>query len=331
MQQRPTLVQVAHHAGVSLASASRALSGGGASKKTSEKVRVAAQELGYVPDATARSLKIGRKLQIAFAVDDIGNPVYVDMLRAIEETVSGQDLRLMVSSTGRTEQETLDVVRDLKRGYADGLIISPLRVTQELVDEIANATVPVIVIGAMPEAAGVDTVKTNSALGVQLAVAHLLERGRKAIGFINGPLDTTPGAARQRGFDAAQPASPMQIVATDFTVQAGMQAARELLQRQLEPGQTKLDAIVAANDLLAIGAIHAAVELGLSIPRDLAVIGIDDIAFADTFNPPLSSVSLGSAQRGRLAARLLLDRLANPLKSPQRLTVDPTLVIRQST
>lgn len=331
MQQRPTLVQVAQHAGVSLASASRALSGGSASKKTAEKVRLAAQELGYVPDATARSLKIGRKLQIAFAVDDIGNPVYVDMLRAIEETVSGTDLRLMVSSTGRTPEETLDVVRDLKRGYADGLIISPLRVTDELVDEISRATVPVIVIGAMPQSAGVDTVKTNSALGIELAVAHLQDRGRTSIGFINGPLDTTPGRARQRGFDQAQPNSKTQAVAHDFTVQAGLEAAKGLLKKGLLPGQTRLDAIVAANDLLAIGTIHAAVELGLSVPGDIAVIGIDDIEFANTFNPPLSSVSLGSAERGRLAAQLLLDRIADPLRPPQRHLVDPTLVIRQST
>lgn len=331
MQQRPTLVQVAQQAGVSLASASRALSGGSASKKTSEKVRLAAQELGYVPDATARSLKIGRKLQIAFAVDDIGNPVYVDMLRAIEETVSGTDLRLMVSATGQTPEETLEVVRDLKRGYADGLIISPLRVTEELIEEISKATVPVIVIGAMPQSAGVDTVKTNSALGIEMAVAHLQERGRTSIGFINGPLNTTPGKARQRGFDQALPGSTNQAVAPDFTVQGGLDAAKELLQKGLQPGHPRLDAIVAANDLLAIGTIHAAIELGLSVPGDIAVIGIDDIAFASTFNPPLSSVSLGSAQRGRLAAQLLLDRIADPQRPPQHHLVDPTLVIRQST
>lgn len=330
-QQRPTLVQVAQHAGVSLASASRALSNSGASKKTTERVQKSAKELGYVPDATARSLKIGRKLQIAFAVADIGNPVYVEMLRAIEEVVSGEEIRLMVSSTGLDPQETVDIVKDLKRGYADGLIISPLRVTPELIAEISAATVPVIVIGVLPGVEGVDTVGTNSSLGIEMAVAHLKERGRHSIGFINGPIDTTPGRARQRGFDEVEPNNGNQALATDFTVEAGMNAARELLTSQLVDGVETLDAIVTANDLLAIGAVHAAVEMGLRIPQDLAVIGMDDISFASTFNPPLSSISLGSGQRGRLAAQLLLARLADPSRPPQHPTVDPTLVHRQST
>ncbi len=328
--ERPTLVQVAQHAGVSLASASRALSGQGAGKKTTEKVRKAAQELGYVPDATARSLKFGRKLQVAFAVDDIGNPVYVEMLRAIESELSQHGIRLFVSDTGSTPEETVEILHDLKRGFADGLIISPLRITEELTRAIEESPVPVVVIGAFGPSQKVDTIKTDSARGVELAVRHLTENGCTRIGFINGPLDTTPGQVRQRGFDRAVPGSRLTAVAEAFTVAGGYEAARTLLERAGSSGR-KIDAIVAANDLLAMGAIRAAAQRGLTVPDDLQVIGIDDTDFADTFNPPLTSVSLGSRERGRLAAQLLLKRINEPSRKASHHTVLPELTVRAST
>ena len=336
---RPTLIHVAERAGVSLASASRALNGMTASPETVAKVRAAALSLGYIPDATARSLKLGHSLQLAFAVDDVGNPVYVEMMRAIESVVSGSGYRLLVSSTGTGPGETVDLVRSLARGYADGLVISPLRVTDELVAELQRSAVPVVVVGSLPESVALDTVQTDSARGVGLAVTHLVETGRRRIGFLNGPLDTTPGAARQRGFVAAHTAQGLGVdltmalqVATDFTAAAGRRGTVELLLRHQDAqGRITLDALIAANDLLAFGAIHAAIELGLRVPQDLAVVGIDDTELADLFNPGLTSVSLGSAERGRRAAELLLARLADPARPAQRIVVQPALVARAST
>ncbi|MFI2752135.1 LacI family DNA-binding transcriptional regulator [Cellulomonas sp. P22] len=336
---RPTLIQVAELAGVSVASASRALNGMVASAETVAKVRAAALSLGYVPDATARSLKLGHSLQLAFAVDDVGNPVYVEMMRAIESVVSGSGYRLLVSSTGAAPAETVDLVRSLARGYADGLIISPLRVTDELVAELQRVAVPVVVVGSLPQSVQLDTVQTDSARGVALAVDHLVDSGRRQIGFLNGPLDTTPGTSRQRGFVEAYAAhrltptvSSVQEVAADFTVAAGRRAALDLLSRHRGAnGVRTLDALVAANDLLAVGAVHAALELGLRVPEDLAVVGMDDTELAGFFNPGLTSVSLGSAERGRHAAELLLDRLAEPTRVARRLVVQPTLVVRGST
>ena len=337
--ERPTLFHVAELAGVSVASASRALNGMVASAQTIAKVRAAAAELGYLPDATARSLKLGHSLQLAFAVDDVGNPVYVEMMRAIESVVSGSGFRLLVSSTGADPAETVGLVRSLARGYADGLVISPQRVTDELVAELQRAAVPVVVVGSLPESAGLDAVRTDSARGVGLAVEHLRQTGRRRIGFLNGPLDTTPGAARRRGFVAAYgeaglgpDVEAVQQVAADFTVAAGRLAALELLGRHRAPdGTLALDALIAANDLIAFGAIHAAIEVGLRVPQDLAVVGMDNTELADFFNPGLTSVSLGSAERGKLAAELLLARLADPARPPRSVVVQPGLVARAST
>jgi LacI family transcriptional regulator len=331
---RPTLVAVAELAGVSIASASRALNGMTASPRTVERVRRAARELNYIPDATARSLKLGHTLQLAFAVDDVGNPVYVEMMRAIESVVSAGGYRLQVSSTGADTSETADLVRSLSRGYADGLIISPLRIDDALVKELTQAPVPVVVIGKLPEGASLDTVMTDSRAGVGLAVKHLLGSGRRRIGFINGPLDTTPGKSRSEGFDEAMLANGIERIAgdveiaADFTSEAGTEAARELLGRHLDSGP--LDAVVAANDLLAVGTIHEALRCGLRVPEDLAVVGMDDTSLAELFNPGLTSVSLGSAERGREAARLLLERLTEPGRGASRVVVDPFLVVRGS-
>lgn len=328
--QRATITQVAQRAGVSVASASRALNGLTASAATVEKVRAAASALGYIPDATARALKMGRTLQLAYAVDDIGNPVYVEMMKAIQSVVAGPGYRLMISSAGGVDENT-ELIRSLSKGYADGLILSPLRVTDALVAEIRSSHVPVVVIGRLPEGSGVDTVMTDSSLGVALAVQHLAEGGRRNLGFLNGPLGTTPGDARQRGFDTALVANPTlrqdAITAEDFTVAEGYKAACALLERNaLDP----LDAIVAANDLLAIGALHAAHDFGIDVPGDLAVTGMDDTDLARVFQPTLTSVNLGSSERGTRAAELLLARVENPGRRATTVVIPPTLSVRRS-
>jgi LacI family transcriptional regulator len=332
---RATLIQVAERAGVSLASTSRALHGTGASPAMVERVRAAAAELGYSPDATGRSLRMKRTFQVAFAVADIGNPVYVEMLTAIHEVLAPHGYRVVVMSTGHTVASTVDLVRSLGSGFVDGLIVSPLRTDDALVEAIRQAPVPVVVIGRSLEKQGIDSVSTDSAAGIGQAVAHLVEIGRRRIGFVNGPLDTTPGAARQRGFDAATtgPAFAGDHAETeradDFTVAAGLAAARRLLSRDPEAGP--FDAVVAANDLLAIGVIRAAGELGLSVPRDVAVTGMDDTEIGRVFQPSLTSVSLGSSERGRAAAQLVLDRVGDVVEPAQQIAIGPHLAVREST
>ncbi|MBN6042121.1 LacI family DNA-binding transcriptional regulator [Amycolatopsis sp. 195334CR] len=323
---RATLIQVAQRAGVSLASTSRALHGTGASPAMVERVRAAAAELGYSPDAIGRSLRMKKTFQIAFAVADIGNPVYVEMMRAIHEVLAPRGYRVVVMSTGDTATSTAELVGSLGSGVVDGLIVSPLRTDDRLVREIQEAPVPVVVIGRALDDHGISSVSTDSAGGIGEAVRHLHAIGRRRVGFLNGPLDTTPGAARQRGFDAAVSADRTEVeVAADFTVAAGLEAARRLLAR------ADLDAVVAANDLLAIGAIRAVRERGLSVPEDVAVTGMDDTEIGRVFLPSLTSVSLGSTERGHAAARLMLALADDPASEARQIAVSPELVVREST
>lgn len=326
---RATLLQVAERAGVSLASTSRALHGTGASPAMVERVRAAAAELGYSADAIGRSLRLKKTFQVAFAVADIGNPVYVEMMRAIHEVLAPHGYRVVVMSTGDTATSTTELVRSLNSGFVDGMIVSPLRTDDRLIEEIQQAPVPVVVIGRALDDRGISSVSTDSAGGIGAAVRHLHDLGRRRVGFLNGPLDTTPGAARQRGFDAATETIAFertdQEVAADFTVTAGLEAARGLLARG------PLDALVAANDLLAIGAIRAVREQGLSVPGDVAITGMDDTELGRVFQPSLTSVSLGSTERGRAAARIMLRLADDPDDAAQQIAVGPELMVREST
>lgn len=328
---RPTLGQVAEHAGVSAASVSRVLNDLPASPGMTARVRAAAAELGYAPDAMARSLKVGRTEQIALVVADIGNPVYVAMMHAVGAVVRTAGYRLLLSTGESDPDEEIEIVRGLSHGYADGLVLCPLRVTEPLLDELRAIRVPTVVIGRVPADLAVDNVRADSVRGVGMAVRHLVDTGRSRIALINGPVDTVPGSARQRGFDRAirrlgAARNPALIeTAEDFTFDAGRAAAERLLDR------TVPDAVVCANDLLAVGALHTLAARGLVVPDEVAIVGVDDTELAGMVHPALTSVSLGSADRGRIAATLLLDRLEDPSRPPRRITVAPRLVVRGST
>ena len=331
---RPTLATVARLAGVSIASVSRVLNGMPATPDMERRVQDAVKQTGYVQDAFARSLRARRTNQLALAVADVGNPVYVAMMRSIDAALRTTDYRLVLHSTDADLAAELDLLSTMRHGYVDGLILQSLRVRDELIDEIRKLQIPAVVIGMLPDDVPVDNVRADTRRGMQLAVEHLLAIGRRKIALVNGPIDTVPGIARWTGFTEAMAAAGLEVDAAsveqsaDFTHTAGLEAVRRLLART-EPGG--IDAIACSNDLIAMGALRALAERGLRVPQDVAVIGMDDTDLAAMCNPPLSSVSTGAAERGATAARLLLERIADPDLEPRRYTVPPRLVVREST
>lgn len=331
MPDGPTITTIAEHAGVSIASVSRVLNGLPTRPETESKVMRAADELGYVRNAVARSLKSRRTHQIAFAMADIGNPAYLAMVRQIQPVLKAAGYRLVLHSTDAVVADEIDVLRSLGERYVDGLIMCPIRVTDDHLRMIAGARAPVVIIGLVPEGTPVDNVRADSREGVRLAVDHLYGLGRRRIGFLNGPLDTVPGAARDAAYREAldQLGLPYErelVEVGDFYREAGAQAARRLLERT--PG---VDALMCANDLIALGALDVLREYGRRVPHDVAVVGMDDTDLAAASWPTLTSVSLGSAERGRVAAQLLLARLDQGEHEPTVVTVPPRLIVREST
>ncbi|MET8157162.1 LacI family DNA-binding transcriptional regulator [Sphaerisporangium sp. NPDC005289] len=331
MSDGPTITTIAQRAGVSIASVSRVLNGLPTKAETERRVMSAARELGYVPNSVARSLKSRRSNQLGFAMADIGNPVYLAMIREIQPVLRAAGYRLVLHSTNADTDDEIDVLRGLGERYIDGLIMIPLRVTGEHLKMFAAARAPVVVIGSVPEGTPVDNVRTDSREGVRLAVEHLHGLGRRRIGFVNGPLDTVPGAARAAAYAEAVrelglPYDPALAEVGDFYRADGARATARLLERAPD-----VDALLCANDLIALGALDVLRREGRRVPQDVAVAGMDDTDLATLAWPPLTSVSLGSPERGRAAAELLLDRLASRDREPRVVTVEPRLVVRAST
>jgi LacI family transcriptional regulator len=329
---KSTLTDVARNAGVSIASASRVLNGLPASEAMRRRVQEAVVALDYRPDAAARSLKNGRTEQIAMVVDDLGNPAYIAMMRGVERVLRAAGFRLQLSSTGPDPDLGLEVVHAVARGYADGLVICPLRMSPELVDGLRNSPVPVVVIGGLPRGVPVDTISADSVKGVELALNHLHALGRRRIAFIGGPLGTTPGDRRLSAYEATidglgLPATDCpRVIADSFTFEAGLAAAARLLG-----GGARFDALLCANDLIAIGAMRELADAGLGIPDDVSVVGMDDSELCELCTPTLTSVSLEAEKRGERAARLLLRRIGDREAPPRRLRVPPALTVRAST
>jgi LacI family transcriptional regulator len=327
----PTLTTVARLANVSIASASRVINGIKTNPETLERVTAAAEAVGYVPNAAARSLRSRRTGQIAFAMPDVANPVYTTMVSSIQQVARAHGSRLILHSTDGAVGDELGFLADLKQRYVDGLILCSLKFTDAHAAAVASAAVPVAVIGAPAKGAKVDTVRANSRAGAAEAVRHLHRNGRMRIAFVNGPEQTAPGTARRLGYLDALRACGLERddalieVASDFErIEPGREAVARLLER------TTPDAIFCANDLLALGALAALRAAGLEVPRDVALVGMDNTNLSAVTSPPLTTVDLGSAERARIAAELLLARIEHPNRRPRNVGVEPQLVVRES-
>ncbi|MEO5575033.1 MAG: LacI family DNA-binding transcriptional regulator [Gaiellaceae bacterium] len=326
----PTITTVARLANVSVASASRALNGIRTSSAMLERVTAAAESVGYVPNAAAQSLRSRRTGQIAFAMPDVANPVYTTMVGSIQEVARGSGVRLLLHSTGADLDDELGMVRDLKHRYVDGLILASLHLTRAHADELVRAAAPVVVIGRPTPSTFVDTVRAYSRKGAAEAIRHLHAVGRRRIAFVNGPTHTAPGSSRRRGYldglrSCGLPGDEALIeVAADFMVEPGRRAT-ELLLARVRP-----DAIFCANDLLAVGALAALRDARLDVPADVALVGMDNSDLSGFTWPALTTVDLGSAERARIAAELLLSRIDDPGRAATVVGVEPRLVVRAS-
>ena len=261
---------------------------------------------------------------------DVANPVYTTMVGSIQQVARANGSRLILHSTDGLIGDELGFLADLKQRYVDGLILCSLEFTDAHAEAVADALVPVAVIGTPTKGARVDTVRPNSRAGAAEAVRHLHANGRRRIALVNGPERTAPGTARKLGYLDALRACGLERndalieVADEFMIEPGREAVERLLAR------TTPDAIFCANDLLALGALSALRAAGLDVPRDVALIGMDNTILSLVTWPPLTTVDLGSGERARIAAELLLARIAQPSRRTRSVGVEPRLVVRES-
>jgi len=328
VRTRPTLEKVAARAGVSRATASRVVNGSTrVAPQIRDAVNRAVEELGYVPNQAARSLVTQRADSIALVFPEPAtrvfsdDPTFAGIIRGVSLEIEEADKQLvlmLIGATGGYQRAE----RYATNGHVDGVVIASMHGTDPLPAILARRGVPVVCSGRPTVPSSLPYVDVDNAGGAERAVRHLLERGRRRIATIAGPQDMIAGIDRLTGYRAVlRDSDRRSIVAVgDFTRESGAVAMRQLLADDPE-----IDAVFAANDLMALGALSALRQSGRRVPLDVAVVGFDDIPAASYAEPPLSTVRQPTVEMGRRLARLVLD-----LEEKAQVTLPTELVVRES-
>jgi LacI family transcriptional regulator len=330
-----TLRDVASAAGVHPATASRALNPGTrllVSEETAQRVVEAAERLGYRPNSVARSLRTRRSHTIGVLIPDLNNPLFPPIIRGIEDRLAEHGYVALIGNTDADPGKERLVFDQMRARHVDGFVLATATLNSPILAEAAEAELSVVLMNRIAQDYPFSSVSVDNEQGVRAAVAHLVSLGHTRIGHIAGPQDISTGTTRLDGFREGMSshglaAAESQIVyASGYTVEEGLRCGRELLD-----GGGDLTAIVAANDMLAVGCYGALDELALRCPEDVSVIGFNDMRFVDRLRPPLSSVRFPHYQVGTEAARLLIERIEGGEGPVKILFLAPELVARGST
>jgi LacI family transcriptional regulator len=295
-------------------------------------VSEAADRLGYRPNPVARSLRTRRSHTIGVLIPDLNNPLFPPMIRGIEDRLAEHGYVALIGNTDVDMAKERLVFDQMRARHVDGFVLATAITGSPILAEAAEADVPVVLMNRTSPDYPFSSVAVDNEQGVRAAVAHLAALGHTRIGHIAGPQDTSTGAARLRSFRAAMathkaPVTDGQIVyASGYSLEEGVRCGSELLAASPD-----LTAVVAGNDMLAIGCYGALDELGRRCPEDVSVIGFNDMPFVDRLRPPLSTVRFPHYQLGTEAATLLLERIEAADSPVKMLFLAPELVARGST
>jgi LacI family transcriptional regulator len=327
-----TIREVAESAGVSYATVSHVINNTRlVSQETRERVLAAMDALNYRPNALARSLRQGKTNTLGLVLPDSANPFFAEISRSIEDEAFKKGYSVFLCNTELDTQRELFYVDVLSKKQVDGIIFVAAGDQADSLEFLVSRNMPVVMIDRDVPNVEVDAVLTDNQLGGYLATRHLLELGHKRIACISGPSSITPSAERMIGYRRALEEAGLSydeslILRGDYHAQSGMEITHSILK--MDPRPT---AIFALNDLMALGALRAAAEAGCSVPKDLAVIGYDDLELAQYTNPPLTTISQPKKEIGVQAVHLLVDRMSRKSRAPSRLVLAPELIIRRST
>jgi LacI family transcriptional regulator len=330
--RRPTQYDVAERAGVSQATVSQVLNNASAisvPEETRQRILAVVQELGYVPNLSARSLRTQKTYTIGVILPDITNPFYPLFLRGMQDITEENDYNLVAYNSDGIPEKEAKCLEGIKRTHVDGLIASLFKNHEEL---LLDLDMPVVLLGPKPpEPYPHDVVWLDNILAARQIVGHLLKRNYPRIAMLAGIVGTPPHQNRYIGFCQALeqhhiPIDESLVIYGDFTENSGYTAMKVLLERASLPLS-----IFAVNDLMAMGAMIAIRQARLRIPQDVAIVAFDDIPAAELTNPPLTTVNQHQENMGRKAAEMLFERILGNEQKPGRFVEMPfDLVIRES-
>lgn len=338
MTDRVTLREVAEAAGVHTSTASRALNEETrqvVNPQTVARVLKAARKLGYSPNPLARGLRTNRTMTVGIVIPDIGNPLFGPIIAGAEERLGSQGYSLLIADADRNDPASIaSIVNTLIDRRADGLILATSARSDDLVTDLAERNVPAVLVNRTADSSPLPSIVGDDHAGIGLAVQHVVDLGHRKIGHIAGPLDLSTGMSRYQAFltwtkSLGVEIGPENVEEADwYQVEPGFVAASALLERCPD-----LTAIVASNDLLALGAYRAIRQQGHEVGTDISITGYNDMALLDLMQPPLTSVRVPYRQMGSEAAGMLLSMLGSDgdNSKPVSMRLVPTLSVREST
>jgi DNA-binding LacI/PurR family transcriptional regulator len=337
LAKQATLKQIAAQAGVSFQTVSKVLNHKArVSKETEERIRNAARQLGYRPNYSARNLRLQRSRQLGYSwrptSPDQVNPILDEFLRSMLRAAESAGYHILCFSYQQDEQQ-LELYRQLiDANQVDAFILSGVEYDDARISFLRQVNFPFAAFGRSNPHWDFPCVDLDGALGMRMLLEHLLANGHRSIAAIAFPHNSRVGQNRMEGFSAAMTHAGLPLLDANIlrgagTFQFGYQAARQLLQR---PQAQRPSALVAFNDVMAIGAMQAARELGVALGKELAVTGYDDTPMLAYLAPPLTSVSQPVAQIGKGLVDMLVGILNGDADLQTQVLLDPELVIRQS-
>jgi DNA-binding LacI/PurR family transcriptional regulator len=325
----PTIVDVARRAGVSKSLVSLVLRGApNVSDEKREAVTRAAEEIGYRPNAVARSLVRRRSFVIGVMVSDLHNPYFTEVIDGIEAASRAAGYHALFNSGGRRAAGEADAIDALLQLRTDGVVMAGPVLSAARIAQVA-AAVPVVVVARSSRSRAHDSITNDDRMGARLAVDHLVSLGHRAIAHVDG--GTGAGSPQRRsGFLRAMArhglAASATVVRGAFTEDGGRDGVRTILSAGRRP-----TAVFVGNDLAAVGALDALDEHGLRVPHDVSLVGYDNIALAGLGHIDLTTIDQPRREMGVTAVELLLERRDGGRRDARHLVVPPSLVVRGST
>jgi DNA-binding LacI/PurR family transcriptional regulator len=328
---RSVLADIAREAGVSTATVSRVINNRGTvASPTREVVLRAVERHHYYPNAHARGLALGRSSLVGLIVSDISNPFFPDLVKEMESAAFEHGFDLILANTNYDpERMTSYVRRFIERGVR-GVAIMTSEFDRALLAELARRDVSVVFLDPGRPSPHISHLVVDYQSGIDQAVVHLATLGHRRIAFIGGPQAMRSSQQRLCAFahsvERHLGQAPGRIFESDYRFDGGRRAARELLE-----DTTRHSAVIAGNDMMALGVLHECRARGVAVPGHLSVIGFDDIILASLSYPTLTTISLSRQSLGRRAVEALLATLNHPDRVGVALPVPTSLVVREST
>lgn len=293
---------------------------------TVKRILDVAEKLGYRPDPLARGLRTSKTLSIGVVIPDLENPLFGPIVAGIEAGLVADGYSVLI--TASTSHHEDEAVRSLTDRHVDGLILASASLADPVVGRLAKTGPPTVLVNRFTEDVDIPAIIGDDQLGMRLVVDHLVEMGHTRIGHISGPAQMSTGIGRRRAFEAVMRDYGYPLIvegATGFQIEPGATAAARLLER--DPSVT---AIVAANDLIGLGAYLAVRSSGRIVGSDIAVTGYNDVAMLDLVDPAMTSVHVSYRHMGAKAAEVLLAILRGE-DAPTTTLLEPMLAVRSST